>query len=68
MAGNIEPPIKVTSHTHSFTFVPQTYLIRLLVSTGTTEGTTNVDESGKFLHLKNKIFCNFNEIRLLWYF
>jgi hypothetical protein len=32
----------------------------LLVSTGT----TNVDESGKFLHLKNKIFCNFNEIGL----
>jgi hypothetical protein len=58
---NIELPIKVTSHTHSsFTFVPEFQLIRLLISTGT----TNVDESGKFLHLKNKIFCNFNEIRL----
>jgi hypothetical protein len=61
MTGNIEPHIKVTSHTHSFTFVPQTQLIRLLVSTGT----ANVDEWGKFLHVKNKIFCNFNEIRLV---
>jgi hypothetical protein len=43
MTGNIEPHIKVTSHTHSFTFVPQTQLIRLLVSTGT----ANVDEWGK---------------------